>query len=292
MAAMGSTVGSTLRRNLAKALAEAGAALDVSRLTVEPLRPGHSPRFGDALAAEVIPRLRLAHSVPSRSLALADTVPVDTLGAMLMRHDGAAAAAYVAALHQAGMTVEDIHLDLLAPTARLLGQFWADDLCDFATVTLGVAQLRRIRESLAPHLVAGAPPLRGAGRSVLLVPVPGEQHVFGLEMVADFFRRAGWQAQCVPIRTVSDLTGMLRRVHIDILGLTLGGTQRMDLLAATIRRARQASRHRGMAVMVGGSAFIDHPEYAALVGADATATDAREAPLQAARLLRLLVERA
>jgi methanogenic corrinoid protein MtbC1 len=84
---------------------------------------------------------------------------------------------------------------------------------------------------------------------------------------------------------------MLRRVHVDILGLTLGSTQRMDLLAVTIRKARQASRHRGMAVMVGGPAFVGHPEYAALVGADATATDAREAPIQAARLLRLLAER-
>lgn len=292
MAAMGQTVGPTLRRNLARALAEAGAASDVSPLLAGPSRPGHSPRFGDALAAEVIPRLRLAHSLPSRSLALADTAPVDALGAMLMRHDGTSAAAYVAALQQAGMTAEDVQLDLLAPAARLLGQFWADDLCDFATVTLGVAQLRRIREGLVPQFLAGAPPLHAAGRSVLLAAVPGEQHVFGLEMVADFFRRAGWQAQCVPIRTISDLTGLLRRQHVDVLGLTLGGTQRMDLLATTIRRAQQASRHRGMAVMVGGSAFAGHPEYAALVGADATATDAREAPLQAARLLRLLVERA
>jgi methanogenic corrinoid protein MtbC1 len=292
MAAMGPTAGTTLRRNLARALAEAGAAPDAPHPLAQTQRPGHSPRFGDALAAEVIPRLRLAHAVQSRSFTLADTAPIDALGAMLLRHDGASAAAYVGALQQTGMAVEDIYLDLLAPTARLLGQFWADDVCDFGTVTLGLGQLRRIRESLVPRLIEGAQPLRAAGHSVLLVPVPGEQHVFGLEMVSDFFRHAGWQAQCVPIRTVSDLTSMLRRVHVDILGLTLGGTQRMDLLATTIRRARQASRHRGMAVMVGGPAFAGHPEYAALVGADATATDAREAPIQAARLLRLLVERA
>ncbi len=291
MAAMGQTAGSSLRRNLARALAEAGADPAPRPPLAEPQRPGHSPRFGDALAAEVIPRLRLAHAVQSRSLTLADTVPIDALGAMLLRHDNASAAAYVEALYLSGMTVEDIYLDLLAPTARLLGQFWADDVCDFATVTLGLAQLRRIRESLVAHLVKGAQPLRAAGHSVLLAPVPGEQHVFGLEMVADFFRRAGWQAQSVPIRSISDLTGMLRRVHVDILGLTLGSTQRMDLLAVTIRKARQASRHRGMAVMVGGPAFVGHPEYAALVGADATATDAREAPIQAARLLRLLAER-
>jgi MerR family transcriptional regulator, light-induced transcriptional regulator len=291
MAAMGQTAGLTSRRNLAKALADAGAApVPLSPLLESP-RPGHSPRFGDALAAEVIPRLRLAHAVPSRRLALTDTARIDALGAMLLRHDGASAAAYVGMLRRTGVTAEDIYLDLLAPTAQLLGQFWADDVCDFATVTLGVGHLRSIRETLLPHLVEGAS-VGSAGHSVLLAPVPGEQHVFGLEMVADFFRRAGWQTQCAPVRSISDLTGLLRRTHVDVLGLTLGATQRMDVLAATIRRARQASRHRGLAVMVGGPAFIGHPERAALVGADATAPDAREAPIQAARLLRLLAERA
>ncbi|WP_052214056.1 B12-binding domain-containing protein [Belnapia sp. F-4-1] len=223
---------------------------------------------------------------------MTDPARIDALGAMLLRHDGTSATAYVMALHRTGMAVEDIYLGLLAPTAQLLGQFWADDVCDFATVTLGLGQLRRIRESLAPHLVEGAPPPRPGGPSVLLSSVPGEQHAFGLEMVADFFRRAGWQTHCMPVRSIGDLTGLLRRTHIEVLGLTLGARQRMDLLAATIRRARQASRYRGLAVMVGGPAFIDHPGHAALVGADATAADAREAPVQAARLLRLLAERA
>ena len=53
------------------------------------------------------------------------------------------------------MEMDQLFLDLLAPTARLLGEWWASDRCDFATVTLGTMQLRRMQHDLAPMLVAG-----------------------------------------------------------------------------------------------------------------------------------------
>jgi methanogenic corrinoid protein MtbC1 len=43
--------------------------------------------------------------------------------------------------------------------------------------------------------------------------------------------------------------------------------------------------------MVGGKVFLEHPELAALVGADATAYDARQACAQAESLLALLTAR-
>jgi hypothetical protein len=42
-----------------------------------------------------------------------------------------------------------------------------------------------------------------------------------------------------------------------------------------------------MGVLVGGAAFVDHPEYVAYVGADAMAMDGLQAPLAAERLLAL-----
>ncbi|MBL6455662.1 cobalamin B12-binding domain-containing protein [Belnapia sp. T6] len=284
MAAMGGPSGTS--RNLAQAMAEGGPA------PLPPAgRPGHSPRFGDALAAEVIPRLRLAHADRAPILALAESGPVDVLGAMLLRHDAISATAYVEMLHRSGTSAEDLCLDLLAPVARLLGHWWADDVCDFVTVTLGVLHLRRLREAMLPRLLQGAPLLRPGAPSILLAPVPGEQHVFGLEMVADFFRRAGWHAMVVPVRSIADLTGLLRREHVDILGLSSGAAERMDVVARTIRKARQSARNRCMGVMVGGPAFDRHPGQAPLVGADAMAADARTAPVQAARLMQVLGRR-
>ena len=254
--------------------------------------PAH---FSAAVAAEVIPRLRLAHAAPAAELP-AETIPdaadVEMLSTLLARHDVAGAEAHVEALSRAGTAMERIFLDLLAPSARLLGEWWASDRCDFATVTLGTMHLRRMQRDLAPRLISGGEArLRSEAHKVLLVPLPGEQHVFGLDMVASFFRRAGWQAHVAPLRTVEELTSLVRRDSYAVVGISTSATDRMDALTATIRKLRRASRHRSVGVMVGGPAFAEHPEYVALVGADATATDARQAPVQAERLLRLLAQR-
>lgn len=315
MATMGRTARSMDRRDRAAVLPEGDTALlqrpsptafearihspaawldrpELIRALPVPPPHGFSARLGEAVAAEVIPRLRLAHAGAVVVEAIPDATDVTALSALLLRHDAAGASAYLEALHQSGTTAEHLFLELLAPTARLLGQFWADDVCDFATVTLAMMQLRRMQRDFAPRFLTGRPlrPEAEAHR-ILIVPVPGEQHTFGLDLLADFFRRAGWHAHVSPLRSADELASMVRRESYDVVGLSVGSTDRMDTLAATIRKLRRASRNRSVGVMVGGPAFIGHPDHVALVGADATAADARQAPLQAERLLRLLAQR-
>ena len=305
MTTMGRTARSLDRRDRAAERPDGSVTL-LERPESEPRSPAASlwqpslvtripAHFSAAVAAEVIPRLRLAHAAPAAELPV-ETLPgaadVEALSTLLVRHDVAGAAAYVEALSQAGTAMERLFLDLLAPSARLLGDWWASDRCDFATVTLGTMHLRRMQRDLAPRLISGGEArLRSEAHKVLLVPLPGEQHVFGLDMVASFFRRAGWQAHVAPLRTVEELTSLVRRDSYAVVGISTSATDRMDTLAATIRRLRRASRHRSVGVMVGGPAFAEHPDHVALVGADATATDARQAPVQAERLLRLLAQR-
>lgn len=309
MAAPGRTAGSMDRRDRATAHPEGGTAGSQQCSTLAPLafEPRiHTPaawldrpvalrrrmpaRFEDSVAAQVIPRLRLAHSLPVAALPEGPSpAPEDVaaLSHMLMAHDNGAAHAYVETLRLGGVALDRLYLDLLAPSARQLGQFWADDICDFATVTLALGQLRGMLRDHAPQFLPESRALV-AGHSVLLAPVPGEQHTFGLDMVADFFRRAGWDAHCAPIRSVDELTSLLRRQSFAIVGLSVGSGGRMETLAATIRAIRRTSRNRSIGVMVGGPVFIEHPEYVALVGADVTALDARQAPVQAGRLVSLL----
>lgn len=59
----------------------------------------------------------------------------------------------------------------------------------------------------------------------------------------------------------------------------------LDALAASIRVIRRASLNPAIVVMVGGQLFSEHPDLARQVGADATATDARLAPLKADGLI-------
>jgi MerR family transcriptional regulator, light-induced transcriptional regulator len=62
----------------------------------------------------------------------------------------------------------------------------------------------------------------------------------------------------------------------------------LDALVATIRLIRRASRNQAVGILVGGPIFVDRPEMVALVGADATAADGLQAPIQAENLLALI----
>ena len=147
---------------------------------------------------EVIPRLVLARrgAAKTSSISAPDGStpgPTEVLkfAGLMLTADVAAAHAFVGALRQRGTPVESLYLDLLAPAARHLGDLWCADACDFATVTMGLGRLQQLLHELSPAF-GGELEHREHGRRALLVPVPGEQHTFGLLMVVEFFRRAGW----------------------------------------------------------------------------------------------------
>jgi methanogenic corrinoid protein MtbC1 len=218
---------------------------------------------------------------------LIDAATVDEFVKLILAHDVVVASAYFEAMRSRGVSLEALYLHLLAPAARRLGEFWSDDRCDFTEVTVALGRLQQALRELSPAFRNEAKP-REHGRRALLMPAPGEQHTFGLFMVAEFFRRAGWDVWGGPPSSSNDLTGMVRAEWFDVVGLSVGCESRLDVLAAGIRAIRRASRNRAIGVMVGGPTFVMHPELVALVGADATAADARQAAFQAESLVSLL----
>jgi methanogenic corrinoid protein MtbC1 len=129
------------------------------------------------------------------------------------------------------------------------------------------------------------------GRRVLLMPAPGEQHTFGLTIVADFFRRAGWQVVGGVGDSSLDPVALVRVEWFDVLGISCGAHGRLDWLKTGIGAVRQASRNKAIGVMVGGPIFTETPSLAADVGADATAVDGRQAPSMAEQLLGSRIQR-
>ena len=120
------------------------------------------------------------------------------------------------------------------------------------------------------------------------MPAPGEQHTFGIAMVAEFFRRAGWAVRSGPKTSQQDLLGTVRAEWFAVVGISVGSETRLEALTKSIRSVRRASRNKSIGVMVGGPLLVQHPEIAAFVGADATAVDGRQAVAQAQSLLVLL----
>ncbi len=183
-----------------------------------------------------------------------------------------------------GMAVGDVYLNLLAPAAQELGRMWDEDLCSFTDVTVAVGRIQRVLRALSPAFgqEVGYPQ---NGRRVLLLPAPGEQHTFGLTIVAEFFRRAGWEVVGDSEARTADPAALVRSEWFDVIGISVGSDARLDWLKSGIGAIRNASRNRNIGVLVGGPSFAADRERVREVGADGTASDGQQAPVMADQLL-------
>jgi methanogenic corrinoid protein MtbC1 len=119
-------------------------------------------------------------------------------------------------------------------------------------------------------------PAAPVGR-ILLVPGPGEQHVFGLAILEELFQHHGWDAEC-------DLTAGTAQIHRlsasfepHIIGFSVSRLEGVGPLTALIRDIRRRADDACPSIMVGGKVFTDTPALAVSVGADVTAANGPDA---------------
>lgn len=246
-----------------------------------------------AVEYEIIPRLMLAHRVPDECAAHPLTAnqrvtPEDVaLFAELVLHENDHAVRdCVIALRDRGVPIEAIFLDLLSPVARHLGEMWERDLCTFTEVTVGLGQLQKVlRENSAAFGQFDNPERGEAGRRILLMPCPGEQHTFGLSLVAEMFHRAGWDVVTCFLATDAAAV-MVKKDWYDVVGFSLGSAAGVPRLRAAMELVRQTSQNPHIPIIAGGPIFLLHPEYGEQIQADAVITDGSLAPSQADALVK------
>jgi methanogenic corrinoid protein MtbC1 len=250
------------------------------------------------LSEQIIPRLLQAHAQDEghedsasdyraqagRPISSAD---VKDLVRMVLLPDDRPARASVEAMRLRGIPVETLFIDLLALAARHLGELWEEDLCNFADVTVGVGRLQQAMRDLSPGLVTRSPS-GDQPRRILLLPSPGEQHTFGLVMVGDFFRSAGWDVAGGP-QTSTDVEGLVRREWYDVVGFSLASQVHLPRLAPAIAAVRKASINPRIGILVGGPMFLRQAGLASEVGADAVAINGSLAPEIAGKLVETRV---
>lgn len=240
-------------------------------------------RIARAIEGEVIPRLLLVHrrdgKVTGETLEAEsfDAQTPEKLARMVLTQHDDTALAFVHGLLASGFPLESVYLDLLAPAARWLGRQWELDDLSFTDVTIGLSRLQRLMRMLGSSASAAnrREPLR-SGR-IMLALVPGEQHLFGLLMLEEFLRSDGWDVECLPSLARADLIDAIRRSRPRVVGLSVSVDERLDETRRLIGDVRSAAGNPDLLVMVGGRCFVEHPEYAGLVGADFTAVDGRQA---------------
>jgi methanogenic corrinoid protein MtbC1 len=258
----------------------------------------HAAELAKMVEAEIIPRLMLAHrAAPVAPLAnnreandpQAPLGPetTESFARMVLSKDSDSLIAYVGVLLKSGLSMETICVDLLMPAARRLGEFWDDDNISFTDVTIGLGRLQQVVRTLGwkrPH--PDGPD--HASPSALFVPVTSEQHTFGLFIIEDFFRRAGWRTWIETSGVEEDAVEMVRCHWFDLVGLSASCDTQTDSVISVIAAIRKASRNPNLFILVGGRLFIEQPELVSRVGADATAPSGSDALLIADKAVKRL----
>ena len=228
------------------------------------------------IEGEILPRLALAHREDQHARTAKTRSPaperVATFARALM--EGDQHGEWVLALLEEGLSLDALLLDLFAPAARHLGRLWEEDEADFLDVAVALGRLQSLTRSLCARLEGEDVPANG--RRVLLMPCPGETHLFSLALVASFFREAGWDVT-LSNGADEDPATLVHAERFDLIGISLSCDVLLPVMADLVARLRSASCNPGIRVMVGGPLFLREPACATAVGADAAAQDGRSA---------------
>ncbi|MEO0752182.1 MAG: cobalamin B12-binding domain-containing protein [Pseudomonadota bacterium] len=149
----------------------------------------------------------------------------------LASDDQTAAADFISELNAKNVRPEAVYLQYLAAAARLLGQWWDEDRIGLWQVTIGTGRLLAIMRSMA-HLFEPAP--RPQHKTAVFASMPGEQHVLGVFMAADIFRKEGWNISVKAGLDHDQLVAEMEHAPSDLFGLSLGGTHALDALSKLV----------------------------------------------------------
>ena len=238
--------------------------------------------------SDIIPRLVETHRQVNSETAkqiennFALQEQIDQFAHSLFKDDFQKVSENIKSLRDEGITEEILYLELFAPVARRLGVMWEQDLCSFTEVTIGVGRLQELLRQFSSEVRYGNNPEKD--KRILLTPIPGEQHTFGMSMLIEFFYRAGWEVWGWPGVSEHNLLQLVKNEWFHIVGISMYAEIHTDALISTINAIRRASRNPSISVMVGGYAFTENPDLISTVGADGFAADANGALEKAEKL--------
>ncbi|MFZ3583117.1 cobalamin B12-binding domain-containing protein [Loktanella sp. DJP18] len=157
-------------------------------------------------------------------------------------------------LFPAGLRRRELCLDVLRPVADHLGALWLRDEAAFMSVRVATLRMEALLRTTAKPI---NPVISKKRKQAVFASVPGEDHTFGVQMVADLQRAKGWDVQLVVNASGTDLLSEIVNSPAEILGLSIGSSSSMHALYTTVQMVKE---HRpDVKILVSG----------ALVGLDA-----------------------
>lgn len=184
------------------------------------------------------------------------------------------AAEHIDELVKQGHKVGDLYEHIFQVTQYEVGVRWQRNEITVAHEHYCTAATQLIMSRLYPLIFSGAK----KGNTMVACTVVDELHEIGIRMVSDFFEMDGWDTYYLGSNMpVTHLLQLLEEYNADLLALSVTLPKHVGKLEELIRVVRAKKTFENVKIMVGGYPFAVIPGLADQVGADATATSAREA---------------
>lgn len=258
----------------------------LSQNLADEIAPTHEALLSDVITRSVVPALMANHQLlgPNSRLGLLHPSEADIrqLSALILGPDNADALEFIYSLRDRGVSLDDLHIELLEPTARYLGELWDVDQVDFIAVTLGVNRLQRIVHHFAELDQVHS---YDEKRRALIMAAPGEDHSFGSQIVQKFMTAAGWHVLTLSVSDSKTIIDLVSREWLAVVGFSIGRNTKISSLRDLIGSIRKNSSNPSIGVMVGGPSVVEQPDLVERLGADGTAANAVSAVVLAKKLL-------
>ena len=247
-------------------LQEAATRLGVHYMTAyRYVRTGRLPAERDGARWTVDPAdvERLLHPTPRRRRGDA---PVDVRACLedrLVVGDEPGAWAVVEAALASGMEPADVHLELLVPALRSIGDGWAAGRLSVADEHRASAVAGRLIGRLGPRFAR-----RGRKRGTVVVGAPAhEEHALPSAILSDLLRGAGFEVidlgADTPATSFAETGAAANRLVAVLIAVTGPGRERAVRATVTAIRAAGVTAP----VLAGGGAIADEA-HASRLGAD------------------------
>ncbi|MDH6224442.1 cobalamin-dependent protein [Streptomyces sp. MJP52] len=173
---------------------------------------------------------------------------------------------------EAGASVEEVLLDLIAPVQVRIGAEWAANRITVAQEHSATAVNERVMAALAHHPGHRPPPPR-LGR-ITVACVDGEWHALPARLVSEVLRRRGWEVGFLGAHVPTPhLVAELHATAPRAVALSCSMPRHLPVAHRVIAACQAA----GFPVLAGGRAFGPDGRHARALGADGWAPNARGA---------------
>ena len=118
------------------------------------------------------------------------------------------------------------------------------------------------------------------------MPVPGDDHTFGLLILERMLSCAGWSCTVRTPARIEELPDIVSHHWYDVIGISTASLVLLPKINLAIQALRKASANDRVTVVLGGNLAKTETDLAGRVGADFAVLDGREAIVQLRNAVR------